>query len=237
MAMTKQKDREKVLWTPCPPSPAGSMHKAVFVDFYYDYDRKVKYKDNENYRDFIHMVLEMDTEIGMAVVEGVERPYWVNQRETINPVRLATQEFLEKIHREWKDKAGKIHDKPYELNGEVFAVDYARGAADYQITIDPTVDENGEPNFFIGPQHNLYKRLKEFGEENFEEAYNSGGISPESLVGKNCQVKIEHGKPDTNGQVWPRITALAPPRPDQDIKPSSHYVRVKDREQEEVPFL
>jgi hypothetical protein len=234
--MKPQGSKTKTLFTPC---PAG-LHPGVFVDIYYSYDVETVWEGKTRRKDCIHIVAEMDPSIGLTTVDGVERPHWVAQRETINARRVATEDFVAKIHKEFKNKeTGKMESHPYKVGEDIFGSDYDRYYLDYGQTVAPEMDANGQPDFFVGSKHNFYQRMLEFSGDDFLAALETGDLSPESLVGANARFMITHGKPDKNGQVWPRIKSLMPAEEGSELKPSSYYIRVKDREptkEDDTPF-
>lgn len=190
---------------PFTPTPVG-LHRGVFVDVYYDWDKESTFEGATTIKDYVYLAVELDPAVGLTIVNDQERPFWVAQRYSI------------------------VGDRMGPDNRLVNRVDYQHAVLKNRDNILPVLrDAAGEPQVFIGPKHTIYKQLVNWGGPDFPEAYAKGLVSLEKMIGHQCKVLVKHGNPDKNGQVWPRISDLFPPDPGQSIKPSGFYIRTKDR--------
>ena len=225
---------------PYPPIPMG-MHPGVLVDVYYSENVEGTWEGITSLKDYVNLAVEFDTTVvPERDIQGIVRPSWLANRWAVSMERKANALWAETVHKTIKLKSGEVKDYGLYKEGDVvysgnYQDCYLRNS-DYELPVE--LDDNDEPNLFIGPRHGIYKLLAGWGGDDFIAAWQSGDVSFEGLVGKNAQFLITNGKPAASGQIYSKIKEMAPPTEGQALVPSEHYVRIKERVQEvaEIPF-
>ena len=244
MAVKPQGGGERKPYDPIPPGE----HAGVLVDVYYSLEEEVTWKSDTKLKDFVHLAVEFDTaKVPERDIQGVIRPAWLGNRWAVNMERLANELWAEKVHKVTKpklDKDGAVIEAAkdlglYKVGESVFTHNYSdQVQRSTEFRLNPEIDDQGEYNLFIGGRHKIYELLLGWGGLDFKAAHESGDVSFEGLVGKNAMFYIVNPPPKEEGaQIYSKIKAMAPPLEGQDLKPSEHYIRIKDREQEDsIPF-
>lgn len=57
----------------------------------------------------------------------------------------------------------------------------------------------------------------------------------DDMIGRQCQVQIQHRPKDDGDGVWDNVTAMLPPSPGQNVTLFEEYIPMRKRAKEEMP--